>query len=290
MIIIPIVLIIVLASLLAMGNLLSDKSRHQIKGEVMRLFEKNGATQGEVLTEAEIEGLPDPVQRWLRYSQVIGKEKAITVRLRQGGFFRMKPDQGWNPLRAEEYYTTDQPAFVWHGRIALFPFVPIIVRDMYDDGKGQMLVKLLSLIKLVDVRDTYEINQGTLLRYLNEMMWFPSAALNDYIQWEAIDSTSATARMSYQGVTAEAVFHFNESGQLTNFVANRYREAGGEFILTIRRSQPPSATMAPSMVFASQAKEKACGIWIAGSFPISKSRLLKWNITSLQSIRKTSHS
>ena len=103
---------------------------------------------------------------------------------------------------------------------------------MYDEGKGHMLVKLLSLIKLVDVRDTYEISQGTLLRYLNEMMWFPSAALNNYIQWEAIDSNSAKATMSYQGVTASAVFHFNELGQLTNFVADRYREAGGEFILT----------------------------------------------------------
>ncbi len=78
----------------------------------------------------------------------------------------------------------------------------------------------------------YEINQGTLLRYLNEMMWFPSAALNHYIQWEAIDSTSAKATMSYQGVSASALFHFNESGQLTNFVADRYREADGEFILT----------------------------------------------------------
>ncbi len=32
-----------------------------------------------------------------------------------------------------------------------------------------------------------EIHQGTLLRYLAETMWFPTAALNDYLTWEEMD-------------------------------------------------------------------------------------------------------
>jgi hypothetical protein len=93
-----------------------------------------------------------------------------------------------------------------------------------------MLIKLLFLITLADTRG-HELDQGTLVRYLNEIMWFPTAALSDYIEWEAIDSGSAKATMSHQGISASAVFHFDEVGRLTNMVAQRYRTVDGGFAL-----------------------------------------------------------
>ena len=76
-----------------------------------------------------------------------------------------------------------------------------------------------------------EIDQGTLLRYLAETMWFPTAALSDYIKWEEIDPTSARATMSYGGVTASGVFMFNGNGDPVNFIAKRYMEVNGQYIL-----------------------------------------------------------
>jgi hypothetical protein len=37
--------------------------------------------------------------------------------------------------------------------------------------------------------------------------------------------------MSYKGVTASAVFYFNDKGELINMVAERYREHNGQFTL-----------------------------------------------------------
>ncbi len=110
------------------------------------------------------------------------------------------------------------------------PLVYLSGRDKYTDGHGNMLIKLYSLLPIV-ASTGKELDQGTLLRYMAEMHWFPSAALNDYLTWEAIDANSARATMSYKGVTASGVFTFSEQGDLLNFIAKRYREDKGKYVL-----------------------------------------------------------
>jgi hypothetical protein len=104
-------------------------------------------------------------------------------------------------------------------------------RDRYYEGKGNMLIKLASVVTVADGKGD-EINQGTLLRFLNEVMWFPSAVLNNYIYWEEIDNNSARATMNYGEVTASAVFYFDQNGALVNMTADRYADMGdGKFSL-----------------------------------------------------------
>lgn len=220
------IIIVLIASSITIGNI---TFRRKVNSEVAELFENSKEIEPEIITEEEIEGLPEPAQRYLRYAQVIGKERIRTVRLKQAGFFRTKKDQKWMPIEAEEYYTVDSPAFIWYGSVKPFLLLSIKARDKFYADKGNMLIKLLSFIKIADARG-YEVDQGALVRYLNEIMWFPTAYLNDYIHWEPIDSTSAKATMSYKGVTASAVLYFNEKGELTNFIAERYTDVDGKFV------------------------------------------------------------
>ncbi|GGM42539.1 hypothetical protein GCM10011351_30640 [Paraliobacillus quinghaiensis] len=90
-----------------------------------------------------------------------------------------------------------------------------------------MLIKLLALFPVADSKGK-EIDQGTLLRYLAETMWFPSAALNEYITWETLDTNRSKATMSYGGIVASGVFTFNDIGEVTQFEAERYGEFDGE--------------------------------------------------------------
>lgn len=204
--------------------------KQKVEREVTQIFAHCQAIKPEIVTEADIAHLPRPVQRWLRHSQVVGAEKAIAVRLKQRGFFRQKIDGPWIPFEALEYFTTDAPAFLWYTTMKPSPLFFITGRDRYYQGTGNMLIKLMALLTVADARGP-EIDQGTLLRYLNETMWFPSAALNDYVKWDAVDDNSAKAIMSYQGVTASAIFYFDEEGRLINMVAERYREVDGQFSL-----------------------------------------------------------
>jgi hypothetical protein len=65
-----------------------------------------------LITEAGLLSLPEQVQRYLSYAGVVGKEPIRTVRLAQHGFMRQQPGQKWMPLIAEQYYTTNPPAFL----------------------------------------------------------------------------------------------------------------------------------------------------------------------------------
>ena len=118
--------------------------------------------------------LPEAMQRYLRYTRVVGKEPIQTVRLKYPGFFITQPGQKWLPMVAEEYFTTKPFAFLRRGSIRLFPLISISAWDGFSNGHGSLLVKLLSPVTLVSVHGP-EADQGELLRYLGEIIWFPTA-------------------------------------------------------------------------------------------------------------------
>src|SRR5579871_1304052 len=59
----------------------------QIHTEITELLAARTPAAPRVLTEADIAGLPEPVQRWLRWSGAVGQARPGTVRLRYGGAF-----------------------------------------------------------------------------------------------------------------------------------------------------------------------------------------------------------
>lgn len=173
------------------------------------------------VTEGMLAGLPPVVQKWLVHSQVLNKEIIHTVKLQQTGMMRTALNGKWLPVTAEQYFNSDRPGFLWIADIAFLPLLHLSGRDKYQDGKGHMLIKLLSLFPIVNARGM-EIDQGTMLRYLAEIIWFPSSALNSYISWEQIDSISAKATMTYGEITAAGVFTFTEDGDVKSFECMRY--------------------------------------------------------------------
>ena len=87
-----------------------------------------------------------------------------------------------------------------------------------------MHVKLLGAISVVDA-DGPEIDQGSLLRWLNETMWFPACWATDVISWQPLDGDSAIGSVTVGDLTVSARFVFAD-GRLVNFHADRYRDLG----------------------------------------------------------------
>jgi hypothetical protein len=207
------------------------------KRKVKQLFKNQQEVKKKIITEEDIKGLPEPVQRYFKYTGVIGKEWITTVRLKQKGAMRLKPDGNWMPLEAEEYYTVENPGFVWLGRIKAAPLFMISAQDVYLDGKGGMHIKLLSTITVVDAKGK-EIDEASLMRYFNEMMWFPTAYLSDKVKWEPVDENTARATLTDGDLSVSAVFYFDNEGKLTNFVAERGRDTGGGRLVKTTWSTP----------------------------------------------------
>ena len=88
---------------------------HNIHNDELVLLQEASQKQGpDLITAAQVLGLPEPVKRYLDYAQVVG-EKIHPHGSSQAtpGFFRQQPGQKWFPMVAEQYFTTTPPTFVW---------------------------------------------------------------------------------------------------------------------------------------------------------------------------------
>jgi hypothetical protein len=199
----------------------------RIDEERAALLAASRAPEPRVVTEDDPRALPDPVQRWLRWAQVAGKPIPAAVRLTQEGRFRQGEGRAWMPFTAEEHFTTDPPGFVWKTTMRMAPGLSIVGRDAYVAGRGSIDMRLFGLIPVARASGP-ALDQGALLRYLNETMWFPAAALSPHITWEPVDAQSARATMRYGGVTGEATFIFDGMGRPVDMVAERQDLARGQ--------------------------------------------------------------
>jgi hypothetical protein len=214
--------IVLVAALVAGGTWMFQR---QVAGHRTVLI--NSMLPGtETVVDSLLSPLPQSVRTWLVHSQVVGKPIDRQVSLTQQGRMRTKPDGAWMSFTASQNFSINPPAFVWQTDVALAGGLFMVGEDRYYNGRGEMLIKLLGLVTVVRSSGP-EIDQGTLLRYLGEMCWLPSAALSPYIKWKELDANRAEATMSYGGVSASGIFTFDEQGDVTGFEAMRYGEFEG---------------------------------------------------------------
>lgn len=183
----------------------------------------------------EIEPLPAPVQRYFRAALEENQPIIAAAQLSHKGTFNMSErSQKWSPFDSTQRVITHRPAFEWDGRIRLAPGLAVLVRDFYLEGKGALHAKLLGLFTVADLRDTPEVTQGELLRFLAEAVWYPTALLpSQGIQWEEIDDWSARASIEDHSHHASLEFRFGTDGLVREVYAEaRYRAVDGTLVAT----------------------------------------------------------
>jgi len=193
--------------------------------QVRALFARATSDDSRLITPDSLDPLPPPVRRWLEEAGVVGKRIPRAVHLKQRGQMRLSPDKDEVGATAQQYFRVNDPEFIWRVRVQMMHVLPVAGRDSYIDGRGHMLIKLGSVVPVVDAADE-KIDQGALLRFLGEIVWFPAAALSPYIHWEPMDVTSAKATMTHGGVSGTAVFSFDDRGRFIGLTADRYFGGG----------------------------------------------------------------
>lgn len=193
-----------------------------IQQETAQLLNKNASVENRILNEIDLVNLPFSVKNWLKNCGALGKSFISLGKVTQTAEMQMKPDQdNWLTATATQYTSIDNPAFIWTVDVKMNRFLSFQGRDKYDEGKGEMLIKLNSLFSVVNERGE-KLDEGTLQRYLGEMVWFPSLALSQYITWEQIDENTAKATMTYKGTSGSGTFYFNSYGDVIKFSALRF--------------------------------------------------------------------
>lgn len=238
-----------------------------VQQETKYLLSQNKTIEEKVINENDINDLPEPVRNWLRNSGAIGRPFINAGKVTQEAEMQMKPDQkNWLSATAIQYTTIDNPAFIWTVNVKMNRLLNFQGRDKFANGKGEMLIKLNSLINVVNEQGE-KLDEGTLQRYLGEMVWFPSLALSPYITWEQLDDTSAKATMTYEGTTGSGTFYFNTNGDVTKFSALRYKgnEEGAnrhEWIMNISEYKTFEGIKVPAVMSSTWKLDEGDWTWL----------------------------
>ena len=242
--------------------------QQMVDEEIHQMLSKVDYNRNFIVSENNISHLPTAVRKWLYASGVTEKPFINSVKLKQKAFMKMKPEQeDWNEAEAVQYFTTQQPSFIWKVNLQMMSILQIVGRDKLVNGKGEMLIKLLGIIPVVDTKDNYKLNTGTIQRYLGEIVWFPSAALNKNITWEGIDDSTAKATLKLSGTSGTGTFYFYKEGFLKKYSAQRY--FGGEsnsklneWVITVQESKEFNEVVIPNKMTATWKLESGDWDWL----------------------------
>lgn len=204
-----------LVSIFIIGNInLSVKFSNQVK----ELFAQSKNISHQQFHKKQLDGLPEPVQRYFNHILKEGQPYISYARIKHNGRFKADLKKGWMNIRGEQYATTEKPGFIWKGTTAMF-----VARDMYLSNKGRLIVSLFSVYNIVDAKGKEEYDMGELLRWLGESILYPTNFLpSNKLQWFPINSNSAKLTFNYQGLSLFFKLTFNAIGEITEMETKRY--------------------------------------------------------------------
>lgn len=193
-------------------------ARH-IRQDVAELFSLADTGPAKTYDPDQLADLPVPVQRYFRHVLKPGQPYLRSVRLWHDGQFKTDLKKDWIAIRGEEYFRADTPNYIWIGTTAWFS-----ARDQYVAGRGSLTVRLLGTLPIVQGSGP-SFDQGELLRWLAETVWFPTSLLpGGWVTWSPVDDHSATLTVTDQGLTVSCLMSFNENDELVRCQAQRYRD------------------------------------------------------------------
>lgn len=117
-----------------------------------------------------------------------------------------------------QYNFADEPNRIAYIDSSMYG-IPFEGLDTFLDGSGSMKGVLAKMFTLFDQKGEV-MDQSSLVTCLSEILFIPSAALQDYVTWEAIDELHAKATISYFDITVAGIFSFNDAGEMLSFVTD----------------------------------------------------------------------
>ncbi|MFW6313124.1 MAG: DUF6544 family protein, partial [Spirochaetota bacterium] len=179
---------------------------------------------GGLITEDDIADLPPIVQRYFRYSQVIGKPRISSFAFSMEGRIRQSADAEWMDLVSRQYNLLSDPARIYYIR-GKWPMTGL---DSYMYGEGRMQIKLLNLITIADVSGP-EMDVSGLVTFLNDLILCPLGYFSVPVQWRQVGDTQAELSLTNREITVTALLTFDEAGRIVNWeTEDRYAEVDGE--------------------------------------------------------------
>ena len=216
----------IISLIIILFAIVKDYFISQIEKEIAILISCAGTT-GTALNESTIEQLPSPVQRWIRRCGIMGKKSIQCVHLKQEFTDKFERNQiSWKVGESDQYITQEPPSFITSSDIQYNPFVFLIGKEKFSQGKGALMQKILAMFKYMDLNNNKYFDESLAQKYLADIIWCPSASLSKYIKWIPINDYSAEAVFLFEQVSGSGIFEFDSDGNPKRFRCNRYFRDG----------------------------------------------------------------
>jgi hypothetical protein len=192
------------------------------------------------IREADLAGLPPPVQRYLRKAGVVGQARVPHVRARMHGRIRSGPDSRWMPFSAEQDNFFDgEPARLFYMTASMCG-IPFQGFHRYVGQSASMLVKVAGIAPVVNASGA-DMTKAETVTLLNDMcIMAPATLIDSRIAWEPVDERTVRATFTNAGHSVRAELEFDDAGALTNFWSDDRRKssADGRSMTPARWSTP----------------------------------------------------
>ncbi len=225
-----------------------------------------------VFTQAELDGLPGPVRRYLRAAIAPGTRLATTARLHMRGHIKVGR---WLPFRAQQTLSPHR-GFQWSARAAGV----ITGFDRYADGQGQMRWSLLGLLPLMRAGGP-DVSRSAAGRAAAEAIWVPTTLLPRFgVDWSAADDHHITARYRIDALDVEVHYALDADGHLRSVVFDRWGDPEGTGVWGLH---PFGGEITASATFDGLSIPSAGRFgWFFGTDRWSQGEFFRYQITELQ--------
>jgi hypothetical protein len=211
------VVAVIIVSILIFFNIPYSKTRNAFNNTIKSLT-SNIKSNSNVFTEEDIKDLPQPVQNYYRYCGYIGKPKMSYIKIFFDNIDFYMTNGGKQTKISIDYtqynFASAPSRFAYiDSNIYGLPFEGF---DSFHNGNGRMEGVLGKIVTLFDQTGD-NMDKASLVTFLSESLILPTAGIQEYIEWEAIDNTHAKATITYNGTSASGIFTFDNNGLMLNF-------------------------------------------------------------------------
>jgi hypothetical protein len=181
----------------------------------------------ELLTDADLAHLPEPVARYIRRTGAVGRPKVTRFTAKIHGRIRAGHDQPWMPFTGEQVNTCGpSPSRLFRIK-ATMRGLPTDVLHVLVDGRATMRAAVCSIVPVVEAAGP-EMDRAETVTLFNDLCVLAPAALVDApIAWSMADRRVRGSYTNGQH-TVEAELVFDADGDLVDFMSDDRAQASAD--------------------------------------------------------------
>lgn len=173
-----------------------------------------------VVTEADLQSLPPPVQQYLRVTGSVGQPRVFNFRASWKGRIRGSVTEPWMEFTAQQFNTYGAMPARLFLMDAVMKGLPVDVFHRFVGEPATYQARVLSVFTVVDGKGP-EMNRSETVTLFNDLcLLAPSMLLDRSIRWEPMEAKSARGIFTRGAETVSAELRFDEKGELIDFISD----------------------------------------------------------------------